>query len=99
LEPGGQELLVRELPSFDDEAQDMIRRAWASPPPRVDDVVVDDLLRNLKQKSLRDRRRRVISELDEAERLGDGGRVAELLATLDVLRGSLKALRESRVEN
>jgi DNA primase len=99
LERGGQELLVRELPSFDDEAQDMIRRAWASPPPSVDDAVVDDLLRNVKQRALRDRRRRAISELVEAERLGDKQRAAELGKTLDELGGSLKALRESRVEN
>jgi hypothetical protein len=92
LERGGQELLVRELPGFDDEAQDMIRRAWASPPPSVDDAVVDDLLHNLKQKSLRDRRRRVISEMVEAERLGDRGRVDELKATVDELRGKLEGI-------
>jgi hypothetical protein len=79
LERGGLEALVRELAGYPAEEQDLVRRAWASPPPDVDDSVVDDVVQNLRRRSIKRRHRALRSELAEAERRGDG----ELVATLE----------------
>ena len=78
FERGGREALGRELPEYSAEEQDLIRRAWHNPPPRLDDEVVDDLVRRLRRDSLQNRRRVIISDLREAESRGDGARVARL---------------------
>jgi hypothetical protein len=94
FERGGLEALGRELPEYSDEEQDLIRRAWHNPPPRVDDQVVDDLVSRLRRDSLQRRRRGIISDLREAESEGDGERIAQLETAYREMTRAVEALRQ-----
>jgi len=94
FERGGREALGRELPDYGEQEQDLIRRAWHSPPPRLDDEVVEDLVRRLRRDSLQNRRRGIISDLREAESLGDGERVARLENELREMTRAVGALSQ-----
>ena len=86
LETGGPERLDRELGGFPLEEQNLIRQAWAAPPPgTATDEAVDDVLRLLRQEA-RDRRRRAIRRsIEEAERRKDRARAVALQAQLNEL--------------
>src|SRR5207244_8057011 len=49
LETGGSDALAAGLTEFPDEEEQLVRRAWAAPPPRVDDEVVDDLIHQIRR--------------------------------------------------
>jgi DNA primase len=79
---GGLEQLQAELGTYEEHEQELIRRAWASPPPRVDDEYVDGLVWKLRLEALRAELSAVKRRLGEAEQRGDRDQVA-LLVTED----------------
>src|SRR5579875_157603 len=86
LERGGVEGLEGELSELPGEVQNLVRRAWAAPPPGVGDQVVDELVARIHQESLRRRRREIIRGLEEAERRQDHARAQALAVELKRLR-------------
>jgi len=72
--------LENELAGYTAEEQDLIRRAWAAPPPSVDDQVAEELAERIRLDHMRGRHNGIIRELSEAERGKDSGRVAQLEA-------------------
>ncbi|HEX4621749.1 MAG TPA: hypothetical protein VH208_09300, partial [Myxococcaceae bacterium] len=82
LASGGLERLQAELGQFEEQEQELIRRAWASPPPRVDDEYVDGLVWRFRLEALRSELTLVKRKLGEAEQRGDRDQVA-LLVTED----------------
>src|SRR5262249_58365789 len=50
LEKGGPEALGRDLDQFPAEEQRLVRKAWAAPPPALDDAVVDELVGRIKDR-------------------------------------------------
>ncbi len=60
--------LESELADYSQEDQDVIRRAWAKPPPRVDDEVADELARRIRLNHMKQIENGIIRELTEAER-------------------------------
>jgi len=85
LEGGGLDSLAAGLTSFPDEEEQLVRRAWADPPPRVDDEVVDDLVRQIRRTAANRRRLAIIRHLREAERSGDVVKAAALAAELQAV--------------
>jgi hypothetical protein len=85
LEDGGLDALAAGLTSFPDEEEQLVRRAWADPPPRVDDEVVDDLVRQIRRTAANRRRLAIIRHLREAERSGDVVKAAALAAELQAV--------------
>jgi DNA primase len=82
LASGGLDRLQAELGQFEEQEQELIRRAWASPPPRVDDEYVDGLVWRFRLEALRSELTLVKRKLGEAEQRGDRDQVA-LLVTED----------------
>ncbi|TMC06901.1 MAG: DNA primase [Chloroflexi bacterium] len=82
LERGGSDALGQDLDGFTPEEQQLIRRAWADPPPRVDDEAVDDVVRTIQRQARKRRARAMIDRLREAERRGDLGQAVTLEAQL-----------------
>jgi DNA primase len=82
LERGGSDGLGQDLDGFTPEEQQLIRRAWADPPPRVDDETVDDVVRNIQRQVRMRRRLEVVDLIKEAERQGDLVRAEALEAQL-----------------
>ena len=78
LQAGGLDALRDRLGSFGEQEQDLIRRAWASPPPRTDDEFVAELTWRLRLESLQTRLGDVRRRLGEAEQRGDRDQVALL---------------------
>src|SRR5437588_6407513 len=76
---GGLAELQSRLESFEEDEQELIRRAWASPPPRVDDEYVDDLASRLRLEAAQTELRSVNRKLSEAEQRGDRDQVALLV--------------------
>jgi DNA primase len=79
-ERAGVSGLEKELAGYPAEEQDLIRRAWAAPPPSVDDEVAVELAERIVLDRMRGRRSGIIRELSEAERGKDSERVARLEA-------------------
>jgi DNA primase catalytic core len=79
-ERGGVSGLEKELAGYPAEEQDLIRRAWAAPPPSVDDEVAVELAERITLDRMRGRHSGIIRELSEAERGKDSERVARLEA-------------------
>jgi DNA primase len=79
---GGLDELQASLEKYDEHEQELIRRAWASPPPRVDDEYVDGLVWKVRYEALQSELRGVRRKLGEAEQRGDRDQVA-LLVTED----------------
>ena len=77
-ERGGASGLENELAGYPAEEQDLIRRAWAAPPPSVDDEVAVELAERIRLDHMKNRRSAIIRELSEAERGRDTERVARL---------------------
>src|SRR5260370_939875 len=67
-ERGGVSGLEKELAGYPAEEQDLIRRAWAAPPPSDDDEVAVELAERITLDHMRGRHSGVIRELCGAER-------------------------------
>ncbi|MGH7860724.1 MAG: DNA primase [Candidatus Dormibacteraceae bacterium] len=80
LDEGGEEALNRQLESFPPAEARLVRRAWATPPPGLDDPAVDDVVRKIEAAAGQRRRLAIIRDLAEAERTGDAARVSDLEA-------------------
>jgi DNA primase len=79
-ERGGVSGLETELAGYPAEEQDLIRRAWAAPPPSVDDEVAVELAERVRLDHMKGLRSGIIRELSEAESGKDSERVARLEA-------------------
>ena len=79
-ERGGPSGLEADLAGFPPEEQDLIRRAWAAPPPNVDDEVALELAERIRLEHMKGMHSGIIRELSEAERGRDSERVARLEA-------------------
>jgi len=79
---GGLDELQASLEKYEEHEQELIRRAWASPPPRVDDEYVDGLVWKFRLEALQSELRVIKRKLGEAEQRGDRDQVA-LLVTED----------------
>ncbi|HEX4622365.1 MAG TPA: toprim domain-containing protein, partial [Myxococcaceae bacterium] len=77
-ERGGAGGLEVELNAYPPEDQDLIRRAWAAPPPNVDDEVAVELAERIRLEHMKGMHSGIIRELSEAERGRDSERVARL---------------------
>jgi hypothetical protein len=77
---GGPDGLEAELAGYPAEEQDLIRRAWAAPPPNVDDDVAQDLADRIRLEHMKGMHSGIIRALSEAERGRDSERVARLEA-------------------
>jgi DNA primase len=79
-ERGGVSGLETELAGYPPEEQDLIRRAWAAPPPSVDDEVAVELAERIRLDHMKGLHSGIIRELSEAESGKDSERVARLEA-------------------
>jgi DNA primase len=77
---GGPAGLEAELAGYPPEEQDLIRRAWAAPPPNVDDEVATELAERIRLERIKGMHSGIIRELSEAERGRDSERVSRLEA-------------------
>jgi DNA primase len=93
---GGLEALNRALDTFLPEDQDLIRRAWASPPPSLDDEVVDDLVHRIRREALQKRVRAIMTDLAAAEQKGDSERASVLFAAHRDVSRALEALKQGK---
>jgi DNA primase len=75
---GGESGLEKDLGGYPAEEQDLIRRAWAAPPPSVDDEVAEELAGRIRLDYMKGMHSGIIRELSEAERGTDSERVARL---------------------
>ena len=96
LRSAGAEGLRGALASFDEREQELIRRAWADPPPEADEEVIEELAWRLRLETLRAELRSVKSRLAEAEQRGDRDRVAVLVIEDVRLGRAVEALKNSR---
>jgi DNA primase len=95
-ERGGASGLESELAGYPAEEQDLIRRAWAAPPPSVDDEVAVGLAERIRHDRMKSRHSAIIRELSEAERGKDSEGVARLEAEARELAHAISDL-ERRV--
>jgi len=79
-ERAGPRGLEAELVGYPPEEQDLIRRAWAAPPPNVDDEVAVELAERIRLEHMKGMHSGIIRQLSEAERGRDSERVAQLEA-------------------
>ena len=79
-ERSGATGLESELAGYPAEEQDLIRRAWAAPPPSVDDDLAVELAERIRLERMKSRESAIIRELSEAERGRDVPGVARLEA-------------------
>ena len=79
-ERGGASGLESELAGYPPEEQDLIRRAWAAPPPSVDDDLAEELAARIHLEHMKSLHSGIIRELSEAERGQDSERVGRLEA-------------------
>jgi DNA primase len=79
-ERGGPAGLEADLNGYPPEEQDLIRRAWAAPPPNVDDEVAVELAERIRLEHMKGIHSGIIRELSEAERGRDSEKVARLEA-------------------
>jgi len=75
---GGPAGLEVDLADYPPEEQNLIRRAWAAPPPNVDDEVAVELAERIRLDHMKGMHSGIIRELSEAERGRDSERVARL---------------------
>ncbi|HEV2035350.1 MAG TPA: DNA primase [Candidatus Dormibacteraeota bacterium] len=95
-ERGGASGLESELAGYPVEEQELIRRAWAAPPPSVDDEVAVELAERIRLDHMKNRHSAIIRELSEAERGRDVERVTRLEKEANDLRRAITDL-ERRV--
>ena len=89
-ERGGSAGLEADLAVFPTEEQDLIRRAWAAPPPNVDDEVAVELAERIRLEHMKGMHSGIIRELSEAERGMDSDRVVRLEAEARELARAIK---------
>jgi len=77
-ERGGPAGLEADLADYPPEEQDLIRRAWAAPPPNVDDDLAVELTERIRLDHMKGMHNGIIRELSEAERGRDSERVTRL---------------------
>jgi hypothetical protein len=77
--PQGLEVELRDYPV---EAQELIRRAWAKPPPRVDDELAEELAKRVRLNHMKNMRSGIIRELSEAEPILDSERAVRMQTQL-----------------
>ncbi|HSS61243.1 MAG TPA: DNA primase [Candidatus Limnocylindrales bacterium] len=77
-ERGGPTGLEADLAGYPPEEQDLIRRAWAAPPPNVDDEVALELADRIRLEHMKGMHSGIIRQLSEAERGRDSESVARL---------------------
>ena len=77
-ERGGTAGLEADLAGYPVEEQDLIRRAWAAPPPNVEDDVAVELAARIRLEHMKGMHSGIIRQLSEAERGRDSARVARL---------------------
>jgi len=77
-ERGGPTGLEADLAGYPAEEQDLIRRAWAAPPPNVDDEVAIELAERIRLENMKGMHSGIIRQLSEAERGRDSESVARL---------------------
>jgi DNA primase len=91
-ERGGPSGLEGELADYPAEEQDLIRRAWAAPPPSVDDEVAVELAERIRLDRMKGRHSAIIRELSEAERGRDTEGVGRLEAEARELAHAISGL-------
>jgi hypothetical protein len=89
-ERGGPAGLEADLAGYSAEEQDLIRRAWAAPPPNVDDEVALELAERIRLEHMKGMHSGIIRELSEAERGRDSERVVRLEAEARELARAIK---------
>jgi DNA primase catalytic core len=77
-ERGGPTGLEADITGYPAEEQDLIRRAWAAPPPNVDDEVAIELAERIRLEHMKGMHSGIIRQLSEAERGRDSESVARL---------------------
>ena len=77
-ERGGPAGLEADMAGYPSEEQDLIRRAWAAPPPNVEDEVAMELAERIRLEHMKGMHSGIIRELSEAERGRDSERVVRL---------------------
>jgi DNA primase len=93
---GGAAGLEKELGEYPAEEQDLIRRAWAAPPPNVDDQLAEELVARIRLDRMKVRHSGIIRELSEAERGREADRVARLEAEASELARAINDMERSR---
>jgi DNA primase len=93
---GGAAGLEKELGEYPAEEQDLIRRAWAAPPPNVDDKLAEELVSRIRLDRMKVRHSGIIRELSEAERGREADRVARLEAEASELARAINDMERSR---
>ena len=78
----GQNGLEAELRDYPIEAQEVIRRAWAKPPPRVDDELAEELAKRVRLNHMKNLENGIIRELTEAERGRDSDKAVRMQTQL-----------------
>jgi DNA primase len=96
FERGGTSGLEEELAGYPAEEQDLIRRAWAAPPPNVDGRVAEELAARVHLDYMKGRHSGIIRELSEAERGREAERVARLEAEARELARAISDMERSR---
>jgi DNA primase len=91
LQGGGLDGLEGELGEFPAEEQNLIREAWAKPPP-IGEGAIDNVVKHINRESLYRRHRAMKRDLAEAERRGDPAQVEALEAQLKELSERIPGL-------
>jgi DNA primase len=91
-ERGGPAGLEGDLAGYPAEEQDLIRRAWAAPPPNVDDEVAIELADRIRLEHMKGMHSGIIRELSEAERGLDSEKVVRLEAEAGELARAIRDL-------
>jgi hypothetical protein len=91
LQGGGLDGLEGELGEFPAEEQNLIREAWAKPPP-IGEGAIDNVVQHINRESLYRRHRAMKRDLAEAERRGDPAQVEALEAQLKELSERIPGL-------
>src|SRR5712691_9458494 len=93
-ERGGPAGLEADLAGYPAEEQDLIRRAWAAPPPNVDDEVAVELADRIRLEHMKGMHSGIIRELSEAERGPDSEKVVRLEAEAGELARAIRELEK-----
>jgi DNA primase len=95
-ERSGASGLEGELAGYPAEEQDLIRRAWAEPPPSVDDDLAVELAERIRLDRMKSRESAIIRELSAAERGRDIQGVARLEAEARELAHAISDLERRK---